>query len=519
MSLPEDGEIPVLIAGGGLVGLSAAMFLAQHGIASLAVERMTGVSPLPRAGHFHLRTWELFRAAGIEDQVWEQSEREFLPDGAIVAMDTLAGRKLADIIPSLNEGVEAVSPCRRGFIGQPGLEPILRARAEQAGARVLWGHEIVAIAQDSDGVSVTARDVATGSEKTLRAKYLIAADGGRSTVRRLLDIPLDGRGVFSNSVTIYFTADLWPHLGGKPLSVVYVNNKTCSGFFRLEKHCQSGFFGINLVGDPKTNPDAANAASDVSEARMIELVRAGAGRPDLPVKIDGIARWRATSDVARKFSDGRIFLVGDSAHLMPPNGGFGGNTGIHDAHNLAWKLALVLKGRAGLALLDSYDAERRPVCKFTVEQAYSRYVTRTATYLGATDFEPVVDDFHIEIGFLYGQDALHADPHLTHGMPGSRAPHLWIKHRGERISTIDLFGGGFVLLTGPKGGMWREAARGLPVEVHTISAPGFLEAYGFDIEGASLVRPDGFVAWRSSISLPDPRAALTAALHEFHLTG
>ena len=512
MSSPEDGEVPVLIAGGGLVGLSAAMFLAQHGIASLAIERMSGVSPLPRAGHFHLRTWELFRAAGIEERVWEQSEREFLPDGAIVAMDTLAGRKLADIIPSLNEGVEAVSPCRRGFIGQPGLEPILRARAEQAGARMLWGHEIIAVAQDADGVSATVRDLATGGEKTLRAKYLIAADGGRSTVRRALDIPLDGRGVFSNSVTIYFTADLWPQLGGKPLSVVYVNNKTCSGFFRLEKHCQSGFFGINLVGDPKTDPDAANAASDVSEARMIELVRAGAGLPDLPVKIDGIARWRATSDVARRFSDGRIFLVGDSAHLMPPNGGFGGNTGIHDAHNLAWKLAFVLKGLAAPALLDSYDAERRPVCKFTVEQAYARYVTRTATYLGATDYEPVVDDFAIEIGFLYGQDVVHGDPHVTHGMPGSRAPHLWITHRGERISTLDLFGGGFVLLTGPKGGAWREAARGLPVEAQTIAAPGFLAAYGLGIEGASLVRPDGFVAWRGAAPPTVPGAALVAAL-------
>jgi 2-polyprenyl-6-methoxyphenol hydroxylase-like FAD-dependent oxidoreductase len=512
MSSPEDSEVPVLIAGAGLVGLSTAMFLAQHGIASLAVERLTGVSPLPRAGHFHLRTWELFRAAGIEDRVREQSEREFLPDGAIVAMDTLAGRKLADIIPSLNEGVEAVSPCRRGFIGQPGLEPILRARAEQAGARVLWGHEIVAISQDADGVSVTARDLATGGEKILRAKYLVAADGGRSTVRRLLDIPLDGRGVFSNSVTIYFTADLWPQLGGKPLSVVYVNNKTCSGFFRLEKHCQSGFFGINLVGDPKTNPDAANAAADVGEARMIELVRGGAGVPDLPVKIDGIARWRSTSDVARRFCDGRIFLVGDSAHLMPPNGGFGGNTGIHDAHNLAWKLAFVLKDLAEPALLDSYDAERRPVCKFTVEQAYARYVTRTATYLGATDYEPVVDDFNIEIGFLYGQPAVHADPHLTHGMPGSRAPHLWIKHRGEEISTLDLFGGGFVLLTTPKGGAWREAARGLPVEVQTLAARGFPAAYGIGSEGASLVRPDGFVAWRSAAASAEPRAALTAAL-------
>ena len=134
---PDDGSMvtsaPVVIAGGGLVGLSTAMFLAQHGVASLAIERLRGGSPLPRAAHFHLRTLELFRLAGIEEQVKAQSEREFLPEGAIVMMDSLAGRKLADIIPSLNEGVEEVSPCRRLFISQPGLEPILRARAEQAG--------------------------------------------------------------------------------------------------------------------------------------------------------------------------------------------------------------------------------------------------------------------------------------------------------------------------------------------------------------------------------------------------
>ena len=140
-----DHEAPVLIVGGGLVGLSAAMLLAQHGIASLVIERLRGGSPLPRAAHFHLRTLEIFRAAGIEDQVRKQSDKEFLPEGAIIAMDSLSGNKLADIIGSLNEGVEAVSPCRRLFISQPGLEPILRKRADQAGARRLEGVEIAGL--------------------------------------------------------------------------------------------------------------------------------------------------------------------------------------------------------------------------------------------------------------------------------------------------------------------------------------------------------------------------------------
>src|SRR5262245_26405038 len=418
-----EREVPVLIAGGGLVGLSAAMFLAQHGIASLAVERLRGGSTLPRAAFFHMRTLEMFRLAGIEDEVREQSFMEFEPEGALVIMDTLSGRKLADIIPSLNEGVDALSPCRRLFVSQPGLEPILRRRARSAGAEVLEGHEVVGVEQDADGVTVTVQDVDSRAQKRLRAKYLIGADGAHSKVRELLSIPFDGRGVFSNSITIYFRADVTKQLLGKPLSVIYINNPTLGGFFRMEKNCTRGFLVVNTVGDPKVDPRAAaDAAGDISEKRLIEFVRAGVGIPDLPVEIEGIARWRATSDVARQFQVGRVFLAGDAAHLMPPNGGFGGNTGIHDAHNLAWKLALVLKGAGSPRLLDTYEPERKPASKFTVEQAYTRYVTRTAPYLGANDFEPQAHDFNIELGYLYrspailaenGVDKGHDDPRLT----------------------------------------------------------------------------------------------------------
>jgi putative polyketide hydroxylase len=216
---------PVLIAGGGLVGLSAAMFLAQHGVASTTIERLRSTSSLPRAAHFHLRTLELFRLAGIEDEVRAQSEREFLPEGAIVMMDNLSGRKLADIIASLNQGVDAVSPCRRLFVSQPGLEPILRARAERAGAQILAGHDVVDVQQDSDGVTVVTTPVDGGPERQVRGPYLIAADGAHSVIRERLGIPFDGRGVFSNSITIYFTADLRPQLAGKPLSVIYINTR------------------------------------------------------------------------------------------------------------------------------------------------------------------------------------------------------------------------------------------------------------------------------------------------------
>jgi 2-polyprenyl-6-methoxyphenol hydroxylase-like FAD-dependent oxidoreductase len=527
-------DAPVLIAGGGLVGLSTAMFLAQHGIPSLAIERLRGGSQLPRAAFFHMRTLEMFREAGIEEEVRRESLADFAPEGAIVLMDTLAGKQLAGLIPSLNEGVEPLSPCRRLFITQPRLEPILRARAEQAGARVLTGHEVAAVAQDEAGVTVTARDTDTGAERQLSGRYLVGADGAHSRVRELAGIGLDGRGVFSNAITIYFHAPLARYFVGRNLSVIYIKNPGMSGFFRLDKDGDSGFLVVNTVGDT-SRPEAANPASDVSDARLLEHVRAAAGVPDLPVQLDGVARWRATSDVARRFADRRVFLAGDAAHLMPPNGGYGGNTGIHDAHNLAWKLALVLKGVAGPALLDTYDLERRPASKFTVEQAYTRYVTRSAQYLGAKDYQPLANDFDIELGYLYASPAVvtdedlgrgHEDPRESLGRPGSRAPHLWFEREGRRVSTIDLFGRAFVLLAAVEGGAWAEAARavapgfpGLELEADVVGGERlrdpdhrFAAACGLSPSGAVLVRPDGFVAWRAPSMVTDPGAALREAL-------
>jgi len=535
-------DAPVVIAGGGLVGMASAAFLARHGVAALVVERMRGGSRLPRAAHFHLRTLELLRAIGVEEEVKRRSEQDFVPEGAIVSMDSLAGRKLADIIPSLNVGVDdTLSPCRRLFVTQPGLEAILRDQATAAGATVMEGSEVAAVEQDDDRVTVVVRDVDSGAERRLRTSYLVGADGAHSTVREALGIPFDGRGVFSNSVTIYFTADLAPQMLGKPLSVVYVNNPVFGGFFRLAKDCQSGFLVVNTVGDPRTDPDAANAAKDTSVERMTELVRVGAGVPDLDARIDGVARWRSSSDVARRYHDGRVVLAGDAAHVMPPNGGFGGNTGVQDAYDLAWKLALVVKGVAPPALLATYDAERRPVDTFTVEQAYTRYVTRTAPHLTATDLQPFVADLEIELGYIYRSPAIsveesedrderydgqsgHGDPRRTRGVPGSRAPHLWLERDGHRRSMLDLFGRDFVVLAGPDGGAWCDAAPEVAVPGVRLAAycvdrgelavadDSFTEAYDVSRTGAVLVRPDGFVAWRARTASSRPADSLAAAL-------
>jgi putative polyketide hydroxylase len=526
--MPATDEAPVLIAGGGLVGLSAAAFLAQQGIRSIAIEKLAASSPLPRAAFFHMRTLEMFRSIGIETAVREQSERDFVPEGAVVAVNCLAGHVLAQIIPSLNEGVDAVSPCRRLFLNQPSLEPILRQRAQSAGATVLQDTVIESVTQDGEGVTVTVRPASgTGAPRQLRAAYLIAADGGHSGVREQAGIGCEGRGSFSNSVTIYFRADLSPWLGDKAWSIIYVNNPVFSGFFRMNRSAQAGFMAVNTIGDPGKDPAAAmNAAVDVSEPRLIELIRTGVGASDLPVQIDGISRWRAGTTIARSFQSGRIFIAGDAAHTMPPTGGFGGNTGVHDAHNLAWKLALVLKGHASPRLLETYASERQPVARFTVEQAFSRYVTRTAPWLQAQQsFEPVVEDLNIELGYLYGVPGrVHADPRSTRGLPGSRAPHIWLQRAGRRVSSIDLTGH-YLLLAGSLGMTWTQAAaaaaarfNGLELAAHRIGHDlqdgdkCFESAFGISSEGATLIRPDGFVAWRSVGAAAQPEAELRSAL-------
>jgi hypothetical protein len=224
-------------------------------------------------------------------------------------------------------------------------------------------------------------------------------------------------------------------------------------------------------------------------------------------------KWQATADTAERFEDGRVFLAGDAAHSMPPTGGFGGNTGVQDAHNLAWKMALVLKDLAPPELLATYEAERRPVGVFTVEQAYSRYVTRWAPYLAPRGIEPIANDLDVDLGYRYRSQAVAADgdddgrllypARETRGRPGTRAPHISIGKGDTGESTLDLFGAGFTLLAGTQGTAWCRSATeaaaqcGVVLDAFTVEAEQFPEAYGITASGAALVRPDGMIGWRA----------------------
>jgi 2-polyprenyl-6-methoxyphenol hydroxylase-like FAD-dependent oxidoreductase len=532
-----DEDVSVLIAGGSLVGLSTALFLGWHGVPSLVVERHRGTAIHPRAALFNQRTIELYRTVGLEPAIIEASGLEFVQNGAIVSVESLGGRELDYYFRHINDGVETLSPSPRLFITQIGLEPILRSRAEELGARIEWGTELVSFEADGDGVTAVVRTRDDGAERTVRARYLVAADGSRSPVRDRLGIPLGGHGSFSNSITVYFRADVTPLLGDRNLSVIYVFGPKLQGFFRFSKAGDAGFLVVNKAtgDDGKLSSDLWG---DTSESRCVDFVREALGAPELEVEIENVQRWNSCADWAERYQDGPVFLAGDAAHNMPPTGGFGGNTGVQDAHNLAWKLAFVLRGDAGAGLLSTYDAERRPVGELTVEQAYTRYVLRLAPELGKENLQPIVPEFAVELGYRYRSAAVLSEPGVDEATfenplepsagPGTRAPHVVVRRDGAEISTVDLMGRDFVLLTGPHGEAWCEAARrsgaalGVAVDTHRIGHGGdldagdggFAEVYGISAAGATLVRPDGFVAWRSAKSSDDATLVLPGALRQ-----
>ena len=513
-----DEEVPVLIVGGSLVGLTTAMLLGHHGVPSLSVERHAGTAIHPRAGHFQLRTMELLRQLGLEERVRAKSLETYHPTGGIIAVESLAGRELATYVKELNEGVEGLSPTVRVFINQNDLEPLLRERALELGATVRNRAEAVALDQDDDGVTVTLRDLDSGEESEVRARYVVAADGNRSPMRKLLGIGMRGYGEMSRSITIYFRADCGDLLRDRNQGVLYVHNPELRGFFRLDRTGGTGFLVINTVGEDVTQDSAVDVQAGLTDERALAFLRTAIGT-DMPMEVVNIAPWRAEANWAERLQAGRVFLAGDAAHVVPPNGGFGGNAGVQDAHNLAWKLAAVVKGDAGPGLLDTYEAERLPLSQLIVEQAYTRYATRVVPERGTDDVEPPVPDIELEIGFVMrsaaiaGEDAddgaLHLPPSELGGRPGTRAPHVWL---GEDRSTLDLFGSGFVVVRPAGDGVDDWAPPGATSQV--VDAEPFAAAYGLSAGGATLVRPDGVVAWRArdAAGRDDVAGALATAL-------
>jgi 2-polyprenyl-6-methoxyphenol hydroxylase-like FAD-dependent oxidoreductase len=511
MRIMREERHRVLVVGGGLAGLSMAMFLGVHGIAALVVERHAGTSVHPKARGQFPPTMEALRVAGVDQRMIEVSAatRKL----RIVVGQSVTGPVYTERTVDSTQGFAAFSPAGWANASQEQVEPILAERAVELGADVRFGTELDDIEQDSDGVTAAVRDVATGERTRVRADYVVAADGHRGTIRPALGIGVHGPGVLGHGIGVVFEAVV----GGDDDVLCFLPNPALPGGFGvLESTDRPRRYVFNVAFVPERDH-----VGDFTEQRWVELIRVATGVPDLAVTL--IERGSAPTEVAARaadrFSQGRIHLVGDAVRVIPPTGGMGGNTAITDSYHLAWKLAMVLRGEAGPGLLDSHDPERRPYADVLVGHHYAEYVELT----GPQPSDP--DRVRIELGvLLFGcrqlSDAvvlepdddrvLIEDPAQPTGRPGSRAAQVELP---DGLSTRDLFGRRFVVLAGQN---WEQAtsevgaALGLTLDFYDISDDHAHTAYGVSKQGAVLVRPDGVIAWRSPDA--DEPAALERAL-------
>ncbi len=582
-----DGEVPVLIAGGGGAGLTASMLLARQGVGHLLVSARPGTSDLPKAHVLNQRAMEVLDDAGVADAI----ARRGTPPEQMAATAFYAGlagpgpeygRRLARLeswgAGGADESWRAASPWRQQNLPQIRLEPLLKARAEELSpGRIRFGHELTGLEQDDDGVRAAIRDNASGRRYAVRCQYLLGADGGRR-VAGLAGVRYEGLGVVTQTATLHVSADFSPWAKDPDVLIRWIFSPQAGvlvvmvpmGPQRWGPQSEEWVIHLNYPADDPRAQSDAQVEADAREAL---------GVPDAPWKIHKITRWSVDAVLASAFRAGRVFLLGDAAHRHPPTGGLGLTSAIHDAQNLCWKLALVLAGHASPALLDTYEAERRPVDERNAQRSLENAVNHfeIAAALGLShDNTPgqnmrqlrrmwsgrpedtahrsavlramraqsmEFSELNVEYGYCYQSGAVVPDgsaaPAPTDDIrvyqpstrPGAPLPHAWIDDEdGHRRPVKDLVAPGrFLLIAGEDGHAWCEAAgqlaaeTGVPLDALRI---GHLDGDYHDPrcawlryreiagDGAILVRPDRFIAWRSAAGSGEPLAALAAALSQ-----
>ncbi|MDX9887255.1 FAD-dependent monooxygenase [Thauera sp.] len=565
----ESFDTDVLVVGAGPAGATTALALATHGVRVHVVSRYNWLADTPRAHITNQRTMEVLRDLDIEDEAYRYATPWKLMGDSLFTT-SLAGEELIRI-RAWGTGEERKgdylqgSPCELLDIPQPLIEPVLYKNAAERGATFACNTEYLSHVQDEDGVTVSLRDRLTDREYTMRARFLVGADGAKSKVLDDLGLQVEGQMVRAGTTYAIFNADLTRYVEHRPSILHWIVTPNAAfgeigfGLLRAVKPWTQWIAGWGI--------DLAKGEPDVSDEFVLKQIRILVGDPDLDVEIVRTSVWYVNQAYAPQYSKGRVFCAGDAVHRHPPSSGLGLNTCVQDAFNLAWKLAYVVKGHAGRGLLETYSAERAPVGKQIVKRAnQSRldYAPIKAVFRVEGADNPVEAgiarfkdpgpegikareaaqaalelknrEFNaqgVEMNQRYassavvpdaagGEEVWKRDPELylqATTRPGAKIPHAWlIDRRGRKVSTLDVTGKGkFSLVTGIAGQAWVQAAQDLDLPfLRTVvtGREGTLDAYctwqrmrEIHEAGALLVRPDGYIAWRQTGPMLDAEEA------------
>jgi len=493
----------VLVVGAGPAGLVTSLLLGRQGIQVLQIDRREGVSELPKATGINMRTMEILRGVGLAEAVMGAAmDISGMP--VATTKVTLASPEALSKAPftfpsGTNLSATYPSPAGAQHLAQDQMDAMLLAAAQVVDSvDVRYGNELVSFEQDDDGVTAVIRDLGSGDEYSVRADYLVAADGANSRIRQALGIEMIGQLALGRELSILFEAEIDDLVEEHEALLNFVANQQMTGVYRRVR-------GHRWT---VTTP----SVSSLTREGVTEAVKAGIGAPEIEPEILAWQEWELNSASAERYQEGRVFLTGDAVHLVSPGGALGANTSMQDAHNLAWKLGAVLEGWAAPSLLDTYGPEREPIGRYNATTSYELWQSRSMEIAG------------IVLGLSYEQGAVVPDgtslpendnpvgKYVPTARPGSRAPHFWLE---EGVSTIDIFEGTFTVLTAEPA--WAEAAAtvlagrpGLRQHARVEANPALLELYGIGSSGAVLVRPDGHVAWRTTELPKDPAEQLDA---------
>jgi 2,4-dichlorophenol 6-monooxygenase len=549
-------ETPVLIVGAGPVGVMMAILLRRLGVDAMIVERRNGPQRAPAAHCINARTFEICRQAGVDMDAIAAVATSPADAGFTYWVTKLGGEVLGRLpYERQHDDVLAYTPTPLRNLSQHRFEPILLDTLRTAGSELpRYGMRWESARDDGDEVTSTVTDTANGHAIEVRSRYLIAADGAGSPVRKSLRIAPIGPERLQSFIMIHFEANLRALVRDCPGVLYWVSDPECLG--TLVAHDIDREWVLMIAFDPERE-----SAASYDVARCEALVRRALADPEVELEIRTISPWVMTCQVAEHYREGNVFLVGDAAHRFPPTGGLGLNTGVQDAHNLAWKLAAVIAGSATPALLETYEEERRPVAQYNAEQSLlnAMRLFEIPRALGFSDnaeesrrnFTEILADptrrpdvtqaianqaehfdmLGLQLGYAYEEGALVPDgsakPTVANPVrelvqssrPGARLPHGWVTHHGERVSTLDLVAiDRPTLFVGPAGQRWLAAAQTLPLTCVRIGVDvddpehWWTTVAALAADGALLVRPDQHVAFRAQAGVGDTRLTLQTAV-------